>query len=194
VLSSAYGTCSADKRMKINAHKITGVDQIDCPNMDNRPGDEVSLIVVHCISLPMGHFGGNFVERLFCNRLGTSEHQDLGELNGLKVSSHLLIRRDGSVIQFVPFDKRAWHAGESIFEDRPACNDFSVGIELEGTDSSVFQDIQYGVLTEVCRLLISHYKVPHANIVGHSDIAPGRKTDPGPYFDWQKFRKMLVSV
>jgi|TARA_B100001971_G_C18073670_1_gene474476 AmpD protein len=180
--------------MKIEAHKIAGVEQVDCPNMDSRPDDDVSLIVVHCISLPMGHFGGRFVERLFCNKLEVAEHKDLNELDDLRVSSHLLIRRDGSVIQFVPFNKRAWHAGESVFANRPACNDFSVGIELEGTDSSDFQDIQYRMLAEVCQSLISRYHVPRDNIVGHSDIAPGRKTDPGPYFDWQKFRKMLITV
>lgn len=181
-------------RMKIEGHKLDGVEQIDSPNADARADGEVSLIVVHNISLPEGHFGNRFVERLFCNQLDVTEHEDFCDLGSLRVSSHLLIHRDGSVVQFVPFNKIAWHAGESVFEDRSTCNDFSVGIELEGTDYCAFRDIQYQVLAEVCRLLISRYNVPKSNIVGHSDIAPGRKTDPGPLFDWDKFRNMLSTV
>ena len=180
--------------MKIEGHKLEGVKQIDCPNADARPDGEVSLIVVHNISLPLSHFGNHFVERLFCNQLDVTGHDDFRDLGNLRVSSHVLIHRDGSLIQFVPFDRRAWHAGESAFRDRPVCNDFSVGIELEGTDYSTFQDVQYHALVEVCRLLISRYNVPMSNIVGHSDIAPDRKTDPGPFFDWDKFRKMLRTV
>ena len=180
--------------MKIEGHKLDGVEQINCPNADARLDGEISLIVVHNISLPVGHFGNRFVEHLFCNQLDVTQHEDFADLGNLRVSSHLLIHRHGSVVQFVPFNKRAWHAGESAFKDRSACNDFSVGIELEGTDDSAFQDIQYRTLVDVCRILISRYDVPGSNIVGHSDIAPGRKTDPGPFFDWDKFRKMLSAV
>jgi N-acetyl-anhydromuramoyl-L-alanine amidase len=180
--------------MEIEEHRLCGAEQIVCPNADARPDAEVSLIVIHNISLPLGHFGSQYVKDLFCSKLDTSVHEDFADLEGLRVSSHLLIHRDGSVSQFVPFNKRAWHAGESAFMGRRACNDFSVGIELEGTDSSFFRDVQYQVLAEVCRLLISHYDVPEENIVGHSDIAPGRKTDPGPLFCWDRFRKMQGTV
>ena len=179
--------------MEIEGHKLVGVRQIDSPNSDSRPDGEVSLIVVHNISLPVGHFGNHYVERLFCNQLDVSRHGDFHDLDKLRVSSHLLIRRDGSIIQFVPFDKRAWHAGESAFEERRICNDFSVGIELEGTDYTPFREVQYDSLADICRLLIERYDVPANNIVGHCDIAPGRKTDPGPLFDWHKFRKMLTT-
>ncbi len=194
MLSSGPGILIGTQAMKIKGHKLDSVEQIDCPNADARADGEISLIVIHNISLPAGHFGNRFVERLFCNQLEVTDHEDFGDLGDSRVSSHLLIHRDGSVIQFVPFDKRAWHAGESVFRDRSDCNDFSVGIELEGTDDSAFQTIQYQVLAEVCRLLISRYKIPEHDIVGHSEIAPGRKTDPGPFFDWDKFRKMLRTV
>ena len=194
MLLSGPGILIGTQAMKIKGHKLDSAEQIDCTNADARADGEISLIVIHSISLPAGHFGNRFVERLFCNQLEVTDHEDFGDLGDSRVSSHLLIHRDGSVIQFVPFDKRAWHAGESVFRDRSDCNDFSVGIELEGTDDSAFQTIQYQVLAEVCRLLISRYKIPEHDIVGHSEIAPGRKTDPGPFFDWDKFRKMLRNV
>lgn len=194
MLSSGPGILIGTQAMEIKGHKLDGVEQIDCPNADARADGEISLIVIHNISLPAGHFGNRFVERLFCNQLEATEHADFVDLCDLRVSSHLLIHRDGSIVQFVPFDKRAWHAGESVFRNRSDCNDFSVGIELEGTDYSAFQNIQYQVLAEVCRLLMSCYELPECNIVGHSEIAPGRKTDPGPLFDWDKFRKMRRTV
>ena len=180
--------------MKIESHHLYGTRQIECTHTSNRPGNDISLIVIHCISLPAGHFGGDFIENLFCNNLDTSLHNDFADLAGMEVSSHLLIRRDGSVLQFVPFDQSAWHAGESIFMGRSACNDFSVGIELEGSDQSKYADSQYQALATICRLLISAYDIPEDNIVGHEDIAPGRKTDPGPLFDWDRFRKMVNRV
>ncbi|MEX0943492.1 MAG: 1,6-anhydro-N-acetylmuramyl-L-alanine amidase AmpD [Pseudomonadales bacterium] len=158
------------------------------PNCDERPGDEISLIVVHSISLPAGHFGSDYIESLFCNRLDVDEHPDFVDLAGLKVSSHVLIRRDGYLLQFVPFDKRAWHAGESCYMERTNCNDFSIGIELEGTDKNGYRGVQYDVLARVCQALCHEYGIVRTNIVGHSDIAPGRKTDPGPGFDWPRLR------
>jgi AmpD protein len=159
-------------------------------NCDDRPGNEISLIVVHSISLPAGHYGGDYIEALFCNRLAVDDHADFLDLAGLKVSSHLLIRRDGYLLQFVPIHKRAWHAGESSYRGRPDCNDFSVGIELEGTDMSGYRDVQYDVLAEVCRVLCRQYGIATTSIVGHSDIAPGRKTDPGPGFDWRRLQNV----
>lgn len=177
--------------MAIENNLLTGARLVDSPNCDERPNDEISLIVVHCISLPAGHFGNCYVEQLFCNCLDVNQHPDFGDLKDLAVSSHLFIRRDGSLWQFVPFDKRAWHAGESSFEGRDNCNDFSVGIELEGTDQSGFREVQYTSLITVCRTLIETFGIPPRNIVGHSDIAPGRKTDPGPGFDWRRLRQAI---
>lgn len=180
--------------MEIKTHRLEGVKQVACPNSDARSSEEISLIVVHNISLPAGHFGGPYISDLFCNQLDTTAHFDFADLVDMRVSSHLLVRRDGAVTQFVPFDERAWHAGESTFNGRSGCNDFSVGIELEGSDYSGYRDIQYQNLAKLCDLLLSEYEIPVANIVGHSDIAPGRKTDPGPMFNWLKFRKLLHTV
>ena len=158
----------------------------DSPNRDERPdGAEPSLIVVHGISLPPGRFGGDEIEALFTNTLDWDAHPYFGEIRGLEVSSHLLIRRDGNVLQFVPFTERAWHAGESSFRGRQRCNDYSIGIELEGEDETPYEDCQYDVLQSVIRALCEAYPVLSArNVAGHCDIAPGRKTDPGPAFDW----------
>ena len=172
-------------------HRISGARQLDSPNWNERPGGEISLIVVHGISLPQGHFGNGYVEQLFLNRLDTGVHPDFDDLAGVNVSSHLFIARDGTISQFVAFDKRAWHAGKSAFEGRENCNDFSIGIELEGTDTSEYREAQYLALARVCDRLLETYGISPRHIVGHCDIAPGRKTDPGISFDWPRFRQLL---
>ena len=153
-------------------------------NCDERPGGELpSLVVVHAISLPPGVFGGEHIERLFTNRLDPGEHPYFEEIRDLRVSAHVVIYRDGSVTQFVPFDRRAWHAGQSRFGERTRCNDFAIGIELEGTDTEPYTAVQYETLGRVLAAIKRAYPSVHA-VRGHSDIAPGRKTDPGPAFDW----------
>ena len=161
------------------------------PNCDDRPDAEISLVVVHGISLPAGHFGTPYVIDLFCNQLETSAHPDFGDLQDVHVSAHLMIRRDGHVLQFVPFHRRAWHAGESSHQGRSLCNDFSIGIELEGTDDTPYRPAQYQRLVAVCRQLMNDYAIDVSRIVGHCHIAPGRKTDPGEAFNWQAFRGLL---
>ncbi len=160
--------------------------QCPSPNCDERPaGAEVDLIVIHCISLPPGEYGGSHIDAFFCNRLAPEAHAYFREIQDLKVSAHVLIRRDGSVTQFVSFNQRAWHAGESYHSGRERCNDFSVGIELEGTDTSPFESAQYAALRSLITALRTSYpSLMQADVVGHSDIAPGRKTDPGRCFDW----------
>ena len=150
----------------------------------------IDLLVVHAISLPPGVFGGAAIDDLFLNRLDTIAHPYYAGLAGLRVSAHFLIRRDGGCTQFVPCLKRAWHAGESHWRGRARCNDFSIGIELEGADEVAFADAQYDALVRLTRALKSAY--PIADVVGHSDIAPGRKTDPGPRFDWPLYRALLA--
>lgn len=160
------------------------------PNCDERPGGTpIELLVIHNINLPPGEFGGPGVIELFTNRLDPAMHPYYAAIADLRVSSHFLIRRDGEVIQFVPCNRRAWHAGASDWRGRSCCNDFSIGIELEGNDDTPFEGVQYEVLAELTCALQSRYSI--ADIVGHSDIAPGRKTDPGPYFNWAHYRKML---
>jgi len=156
------------------------------PNRDARPEPvELSMIVVHGISLPPGEFGGTEIEALFCNALDWDAHPYFDAIRGMQVSAHLLIRRDGELLQFVPFTERAWHAGESCFRGRPRCNDYSVGIELEGEDDTPYDDCQYRVLGSVIAALIGAYPGLSAReVAGHCDIAPGRKSDPGPAFDW----------
>lgn len=179
--------------MNIQQHLLVEARQVPSPNYNERPPAMApELIVIHCISLPPGQYGGAHIERFFQNVLGVDEHPYFETIAGLQVSSHLLIRRDGEVVQFVPFDKRAWHAGQSCYEGRDNCNDFSIGIELEGTDDSAYESIQYDRLKQVIESLLREYPTlkPGA-IVGHSDIAPGRKTDPGPGFDWAQLRKEL---
>jgi len=162
--------------------------QLPSPNCDMRPGDEPpSLIVIHNISLPPGEFGGNAVEELFTNRLDWDAHPYYQGIRGLEVSAHFFIRRDGELIQFVPCSMRAWHAGASNWCGRERCNDFSIGIELEGSDELPFTEAQYASLAELTRTLKETY--PITSIVGHADIAPGRKTDPGPHFDWARCRR-----
>lgn len=172
--------------MKVDANGwLSGVCRIASPNCDSRPpGTAIELLVVHNISLPPGEFGGGAVSQLFTNTLNTDAHPYYKQLEGLKVSAHFLIRRDGAIIQFVPCGKRAWHAGGSSWRGRSACNDFSIGIELEGSDNVPFNDQQYAALARLTRLLRRSY--PIRAIVGHADIAPGRKTDPGPCFDWPR--------
>jgi AmpD protein len=160
--------------------------QCASPNHDERPvDDEPELLVVHGISLPPGQFGGPEVEQLFTNTLDWDAHPYFDQIRGLKVSSHLLIRRDGELIQFVPFTRRAWHAGESFFRGRSCCNDFSLGIELEGEDETPYTDAQYAALVAVTEALLTAYPgLTARKIAAHSDISVGRKTDPGPAFDW----------
>lgn len=172
---------------------MLGARHSPSPNQDSRPaGTSIDLLVIHNISLPPEEFGGPWVEALFQNRLPPDEHPYFEEICQLRVSAHLLIRRTGELVQFVPFGQRAWHAGQSCFEGREACNDFSIGIELEGTDTQPFSDAQYQTLAETTRALLEHYpQLTSERITGHSDIAPGRKTDPGPHFDWQRYRASL---
>ncbi|HWP95098.1 MAG TPA: 1,6-anhydro-N-acetylmuramyl-L-alanine amidase AmpD [Gammaproteobacteria bacterium] len=172
---------------------ILGVRRVPSPNWDARPSPgDIDLLVVHGISLPPGEFGGPWIDDFFTNRLDPGAHPYFRTIAELRVSAHLLIRRDGALTQYVPFTARAWHAGESCFGGRTRCNDFSIGIELEGTDELPYTAAQYGRLAEVSRALMRYYPgiVPE-RIVGHSDIAPGRKTDPGPAFDWRRFRAAL---
>lgn len=163
------------------------------PNCDERPvGTIIDTIVIHGISLPPGEFGGNGIKDLFMNQLDPKAHPYFSTIAGLRVSSHILIRRDGEVIQFVPFDKRAWHAGESSFNGRSHCNDFSIGIELEGTDTESYEQAQYHRLANLIRGIQTIYPaITNQRIIGHSDIAPGRKTDPGPAFDWIFLKSLL---
>ncbi|NIL93807.1 MAG: 1,6-anhydro-N-acetylmuramyl-L-alanine amidase AmpD [Woeseiaceae bacterium] len=156
------------------------------PNCDDRPdGADPELLVIHGISLPPGEFGGPEIEQLFTNSLDWNAHPYFEQIRGLEVSSHLLVRRDGEVVQFVPFTRRAWHAGESFFRGRDCCNDFSIGIELEGDDETPYTDAQYAALIGVIRAIAKAYPdITGREIAAHSDIAPGRKTDPGPAFDW----------
>jgi len=164
---------------------VQGARFVDSPNRDARPIDAaIALIVIHNISLPPGEFGGNGVIDLFTNQLNPDEHPYYAQIHPLKVSAHFFIRRDGELIQFVPCSERAWHAGVSRWHGRERCNDFSIGIELEGTDSVTFTEPQYRTLNALLNALKATY--PISGITGHSDIAPGRKTDPGPYFDWSR--------
>lgn len=173
---------------------IGGVECVPSPNADARPdGCEPSLIVVHGISLPPGRFGGPWIDCMFTNTLPAEQDDYFAEVCHLRVSAHALIRRDGELRQYVPFTQRAWHAGESSYKGRARCNDFSVGIELEGTDDTPYMDVQYQRLAELVVLLRRTYSSLHdAEVVGHEHIAPGRKTDPGPAFDWQRFSQMLA--
>lgn len=174
--------------MHIICDRIDCAQQRESPNCDPRPDPkDISLLVIHCISLPPEQFGGTYIDQLFCNCLPPGDDPYFQEIYQLKVSAHLLIRRDGALVQYVPFDCRAWHAGLSHFQGRERCNDFSIGIELEGSVNQSYEDVQYQRLIVVTRLLLAHYpELNRDRIVGHSDIAPGRKADPGPFFDWQK--------
>jgi AmpD protein len=177
-------------------HRLRGARYKPSPNCDARPEpSDISLLVVHAISLPPGRFGGPWIDRLFANALEPQAHAYFEKIRELKVSSHLCIFRDGRVHQYVPFNLRAWHAGASRFESRAGCNDFSIGIELEGTDDDPFEPRQYRRLAEIARGLMRAYPaITPARIVGHSDIAPGRKTDPGPHFDWLRLHAELDAL
>ena len=163
------------------------------PNCDERPqGVEPDLIVVHAISLPPGEFGGPWIDQLFTNVLPPDGHPYFAEVADLRVSSHLLIRRSGEIVQYVPFQRRAWHAGVSSWAGRERCNDFSIGIELEGADHSPYESTQYAMLARVIAMLCRSYQhLTPDRVVGHSDIAPGRKSDPGPAFDWPRLRSLV---
>jgi AmpD protein len=175
---------------------MRGVKQIASPNCDPRPAHvEADLIVVHGISLPPGEFGGPWIERLFTNTLPAEVHPYFAEICSRRVSSHLVIGRDGAMTQYVKFTDRAWHAGKSVYQGREACNDFSVGIELEGTDTLPYEAAQYEALARAVSSLCSAYSRLSADrLTGHSDIAPGRKTDPGPAFDWQLARRLIADT
>lgn len=172
----------------------TGISQyIPSPNFNDRPAEtDINLLVIHGISLPPNEFGGDYVAQLFTNQLNPAEHPYFQEIAALRVSAHVFIRRTGEVIQFVPLNKRAWHAGESSFQGRNNCNDFSIGIELEGTDVLPYETVQYQQLIRLIKVIRQGYPaITLDRIVGHSDIAPGRKTDPGEAFDWDYLKKYL---
>ena len=175
--------------MKIRNHRLEGINFLESPNFNDRPIDaEISLLVIHSISLPPKKYGTDHIEKFFLNELDFSSHKYYRNIDNMRVSSHVLIKRNGEIIQFVPFNKRAWHAGVSSFNGKDDCNNFSIGIELEGSDDDIFEDIQYDKLCEVTAALINEYKdITKNDIKGHSDIAPGRKTDPGKFFDWERY-------
>jgi AmpD protein len=168
--------------------------RLPSPNCDDRPaGTEPDLIVVHGISLPPGEFGGPWIDRLFTNTLPAEAHPYFATIVDLRVSAHLLLRRDGEIVQYVPFHRRAWHAGVSSWAGRERCNDYSIGIELEGDDHSPYESAQYAMLARVIALLCHAYpRISPDRIVGHSDVAPGRKSDPGMAFDWPRLRSLVA--
>jgi len=171
----------------LDAGWLPAARRVPSPNCDERPADaKVRLVVIHAISLPPDEFGGPGIIQLFTNCLDPEAHPYFREIHGLRVSAHFLVRRDGELIQFVPCSRRAWHAGVSNWLGRENCNDFSIGIELEGCDHSPFEGVQYRTLNRLLAQLRRHYSLEA--VVGHSDIAPGRKTDPGPCFDWSRVR------
>ena len=174
---------------------LTGVRQVLSPHLDERPSGAVpELLVIHGISLPPGEFGGPWIDRLFTGALPPAVHPYFAQIAGLRASAHALIRRDGQLVQYVPFGARAWHAGKSAYRGRAGCNDFSIGVELEGTDDTPYTDAQYASLVALTAALLGAYPTLHAQaIVGHSDIAPERKTDPGPSFDWARLRTLLAT-
>jgi AmpD protein len=172
---------------------LSSASRCPSPNFNERPdGGDIRLIVVHGISLPPGQFGGTYIEQFFTNTLDPLQHPYFETIAHLQVSAHLLIRRDGQVVQFVPFISRAWHAGKSSYLGRENCNDFSIGIELEGTDDEPYEEVQYQILADVIRVLQQYYPDTREHVVGHSDIAPGRKTDPGRAFSWSRLESLLA--
>jgi N-acetyl-anhydromuramoyl-L-alanine amidase len=176
-----------------NSTWLAGVRRVPSPNCDARPADnDIDLLVIHCISLPPGEFGGDGIDRLFTNTLDPAAHPYYRTIGDLQVSAHVLVDRDGAVTQYVPFDQRAWHAGASLFCGRDDCNDFSIGIELEGCDDRPYAQVQYETLAQLTQLLMRAWPgITPKRIVGHVDIAPDRKTDPGPAFDWTYYRELL---
>ncbi len=179
--------------MQINNGLLDIARQQPSPNCDERPsGRAIDLLVIHGISLPPGEFGGPWIDALFTNQLDPQAHEYFQTIHELRVSSHLLIRRDGEVVQYVPFEQRAWHAGESCFAGQDCCNDFAIGIELEGSDDTPYTPEQYEQLSDVMACLIQAYpEITTERVAGHCDIAPGRKTDPGESFDWQRLHALL---
>ena len=172
---------------------LAGARQVLSPHFDARPAGVLpELLVVHGISLPPGEFGGAWIDRLFTGTLPGDAHPYFRDIAGQRVSAHALIRRDGQIVQYVPFGERAWHAGQSAYRGRSGCNDFSIGVELEGTDDTPYTDAQYGALAVLSAALLAAYPSLSAQaIAGHNEIAPGRKTDPGPSFDWARLRQLL---
>ncbi|MFL2753314.1 MAG: 1,6-anhydro-N-acetylmuramyl-L-alanine amidase AmpD [Gammaproteobacteria bacterium] len=172
---------------------IKEAEKFESPNQSDRPIEsDINLIVIHGISLPPGEYGSNNIDKLFLNNLDPNEHKYFNEISDLKVSSHFLIERSGKLKQFVSIKNKAWHAGVSSFEGKKDCNDFSIGIELEGTDSSMYEINQYNKLIDLCKTLMQNYpNINKQKIVGHSDISPGRKTDPGESFDWNFFKSKI---
>jgi AmpD protein len=171
---------------------LAGARQVLSPHFDARPAGVLpELLVVHGISLPPGEFGGPWIDRLFTGTLPPDAHPYFREIAGQRVSAHALIRRDGQIVQYVPFGERAWHAGQSAYRGRSACNDFSIGVELEGTDDTPYIDAQYRALATLSVALLAAYpSLTEQAIAGHSDVSPGRKTDPGPSFEWARFREL----
>ncbi|SJM91908.1 1,6-anhydro-N-acetylmuramyl-L-alanine amidase AmpD [Crenothrix polyspora] len=179
--------------MHINQHWLNPATRHPSPNFDERIAlSDISLIVIHCISLPPGEFATAYIDHLFCNQLDPDAHPYFTDICQLTVSAHVLIKRTGEIVQYVPFDKRAWHAGKSEYQGRERCNDFSVGIELEGTEYIAYTDEQYSQLAEIIKVLLATYpNLSQQHITGHSNIAPGRKTDPGDSFNWSRFFESL---
>lgn len=193
--NSYEGSGKKQKRTNMEINKTTGLLQNvsfhASPHCDERPSDKIDLIVVHGISLPPKEFGHEFIDQFFLGKLDPKAHPYFATIAHLQVSAHILIRRDGQIVQYVPFNKRAWHAGASEFQGRPRCNDFSIGIELEGADDVPYEEKQYQQLAILIRQLQQVYAIPITNIVGHDAIAPGRKTDPGTAFKWDYFLKLV---
>ncbi len=182
-------------RVDPTRNRVAGARQVSSPNHDDRPdAADISLIVIHGISLPPRHYGGPFIDQLFTNQLDPDAHAYFAEIASLRVSSHLFVDRAGAVTQYVPLTRRAWHAGRSEFRGRSACNDFSIGIELEGSDDEAYCEVQYEVgAVLVAELMRVWPAIVPDRIAGHSEIAPGRKTDPGPAFDWGRFRTAIAA-
>ena len=179
--------------MKIENHIFKQSQIYNSPNFNERPDEsDIRLIIIHCISLPPDQYGGDFVKDFFLNNLDTTKHEYFNEIKDFKVSPHIFIKRNGEVLQFVPFNKRAWHAGKSIFRGVPDCNDYSIGIELEGSEDDFFSKEQYSSLIIATKAIIETYPlINKENIIGHSDISPGRKTDPGKVFEWNTYLESL---
>jgi AmpD protein len=181
-------------QVDVQSGLMLGARHVLSPNCDARPaGVEAELIVVHGISLPPGEFGGPWIERFFTNSLPLDMHPYFEEIGALKVSSHLFVARDGGLTQFAKFADRAWHAGQSCYNGREACNDFSIGVELEGADTIPYEAAQYDTLAAIVAALCDAYpRLSPDRVVGHSDISPGRKTDPGPAFDWERAHRCIA--
>lgn len=183
-------------KYQVESGWLSGARRVPSPHCNSRPeGCPVDLLVIHCISLPPGEYGGPHIDTFFLGQLDVEAHPYFAEIAALQVSAHILIDRNGRVTQYVPLDRRAWHAGKSEFDGRCNCNDFSIGIELEGLDTDSYTDAQYRTLAEVTAAIQAAYpQIANDRITGHSDIAPGRKLDPGPDFDWQRYRSLLDDV